>query len=96
MCRALINAWNRLAHKALASAMQNVLLKIISESRKFLDYHSRSFGTDSAVSGVINTLGCLLDNINRLNGSCTVENRLQQLFELSEANAARCAFTAGL
>ena len=92
----LVDTGNRHALQGFASAVKDVFFIVIAEALQSFEDHAGCLGTDGAVRGNINGLCRALDHVERLQRCGSLQNGVDQGLQLSQADPARNAFSAGL
>ena len=94
--RAHGNTGHRLIERADAAPAADVLLKVVTEALESPQDHPRGLVTNGAVCGQEHRAGRLFDDRQRFLRRITVQDVLQQLFQLCQSDAAGYALAAGL
>ena len=94
--RAERHAGNRMVPAEQAASVLHVRQVVLAEALHALKHHARRLVADGAVCCVLNDTRGLFDEVDGLRRGGRVQNAFQQLGQLTEADAARNTFAAGL
>ena len=90
------HAGNRMVPAEQAASVLHVRQVVLAEALHALKHHARRLVADGAVCCVLNDTRGLFDEVDGLRRGGRVQNAFQQLGQLTEADAARNTFAAGL
>ena len=90
------HAGHRMVPAEQAAAVLNMRHIVVAEALHALEHHARRLVADSAVRRVLNNARGLFNKVNRLRRRSRVQHAFQQLGQLTQTNAARNTFAAGL
>ena len=94
--RAERHAGYRMVPAEQAAAVLNMRHIVVAEALHALEHHARRLVADGAVRRVLNNARGLFYKVNRLRRRSRVQHAFQQLGQLSQTDAARNTFAAGL